>query len=463
MSTIKITDRTLVQSSLSFKGKIEVCKLLDRLKLDVIELGLIENIKVDSLLVKSLVNASKESIIAVPVALGENGEKESAALKDAESYRLQVIAPVSSVRMEYVFHKKPAAIKELVEATVENCKKYTADVEFRADDATRSDMSFLVEVIKAAVAKGATTVTLCDDAGCMLPDEFGNFVKDVIEQAGLGEDVTLAVCCSNDIAMADACAVAAIKNGAKEVKTSAAGQNITDLASLVKVIAGKGDYFDATTRATSVNIKNAVGKIQDILVGKNNSSQIAVATVEKDEDILSVHDDKAAVVEAAKKLGYDLSDDDADSVYEAFKNISSKKETVSTRELESLVATVALQVPAKYKLVSYTVSSGSDVTSMVHVKLSAGEEIIEDIAIGDGPVGAAFAAIDKITGKKTELDGFNIRAITQGSGSTGEAVVKVLYAGKNYSGKGVSTDIVEAAVYAYVSAINKLVYEEDEA
>lgn len=468
MNKIKITDRTIVQAtaspnySLSFKEKIEVCKLLDKLNVDLIELDEIKNPKVDSLLIKSVVTAVTNGIVAVPVTLGSDGSNVAAVLTEAESYRLQVAAPVSSVCMEYIYHKKPAAMKEIVVSTVAACKAHTKDIEFIAGDATRSDSAFLYDIVKSVIEAGATTVTICDDAGAMLPDQFGAFIRDIKNNVPELADINLAVCCSNDIAMADACAVAAIQNGATEVKTVAGKLGISDFSNIVKVIASKGDSFDAITTASNVNIKKTVNQIDNILNGKA-STELVIEAGAKDEVILNAYDSKAEVIKAVEKLGYELSEEDADNVFEAFRSIASKKENVSSRELDSVVATVAHQVPAKYKLVSYTVNSGSDVTSMVHVKLGTGEDTLEDIALGDGPVGAAFAAIEKITGRKIELDSLNIRAVTQGSGATGETVVKLLHNGKSYSGKGISTDIVGSAIYAYISALNKLVYEEEEA
>ena len=178
MRTVKISDTTMKQSgrqadfSLSFKEKIELSKLLDRLGLSVIELTEISNTKIDSLLIKSIASAVNSSILAVPVSLGgENIDITWQALKDAKHPRLQVYAPVSSVQMEYLFHKKPDAMVAAVADTVRACKALCPDVEFIAGDATRSDESFLYNILEAAIRSGATTVTVCDDAGMMLPEE----------------------------------------------------------------------------------------------------------------------------------------------------------------------------------------------------------------------------------------------------------------------------------------------------
>ena len=184
MKSISITDITMKQSgraadfSLSFREKIELVKLLDRLGLAVIEIHAIANPKIDSLLVKSIGAAVKNSTVALPVALdAENVQMAWNALREAKFPRLQVPAPVSAVQMEYLANKKPAAMVKAVEETIRACAACTSEVEFIADDATRSDPAFLYEILGRAIAAGAGIVTVCDTAGTMLPDEFGAFVN----------------------------------------------------------------------------------------------------------------------------------------------------------------------------------------------------------------------------------------------------------------------------------------------
>ena len=181
MKQIRISDMTMKQKaeefSLSFKEKIELSKLLDKLGVSVIELEGVSNSRVDALRVKSIAAAVKDSIVAVPVTLdAENVQQVWNALKDAPKPRLQVCAAVSSVQMEYLFHKKPEAMLSAIAETVASCKALCNDVEFIADDATRSDAAFLAQAVKTAIDHGATTVTVCDTAGTMMPTEFATFV-----------------------------------------------------------------------------------------------------------------------------------------------------------------------------------------------------------------------------------------------------------------------------------------------
>ena len=471
MSKIRISDRTLAcvgmssECSLSFREKIEVCKLLDKLNLDLIELEEIKNPKIDSLLIKSVAIAVKNSTLVVPVPLMGDIEGIASYLKEAKSFRLQVVAPVSSVRMEYVYHKKPAALTEAVVNTIKICKEYTDDVEFFAEDASRGDSAFLYSLIKEAINAGATTVTVSDDAGAYLPSQCAEFVEDIFENVPELNNISLGVNCSNDLSMADACAIASVSKGALEIKTSSALSSISSLSNIVKILSNKGDAFNATTDVDNTIIKRTVARIERFVYGdssRKNAFEVALDNT-TEEVFLSKHDDKKAVISIVSKLGYDISEEDEDKVYDAFLSIAKKKEKVSGKELDSIVASVAMQVPSTYVLDSYIVNTGSDITSMVHVKLNCKDEIKEGISLGDGPIDAAFLAIESITGRHFELDDFQIRAITEGKEAAGETVVKLRYEGKTYSGRGSSTDIIGSSIQAYVNALNKLVYEEEEA
>ena len=270
MRKITITDTTLVHAALmhncglTFMQKTDVARLLDKIKVDIIEMENMANPKVDNLLVKSIVSGLENSRISVPVALGETVVPVAGALETAKGYRLRVSAPLSAVRMEYIYHKKPAAIKDMTLASLNACRKYTSDIEFCADDATRSDREFLYEMIKVAIENGATTVTLCEEAGWMLPEEFGDFVKEVRENVPELEGVNLAVRCSDDISLANALAQAAISAGVSEVKTCAPRHGVTELSGLVKLLERRGESLGAGCDVTNVNIASTVEKIQDM-------------------------------------------------------------------------------------------------------------------------------------------------------------------------------------------------------
>ena len=226
MNRIRISDVTMKQTgrelSLSFKEKIELAKLLDKLDVSVIELEGVHSTKIDNLRIKSIASAVQSGIVAVPVQLDPTSVEETwNALRFAKHPRLQVCASVSSVQMEYLYHKKNDAMLQAVCDTIAACKKVCADIEFIADDATRSDPAFLAQILAAAIEKGANTVTVCDTAGTMMPIEIANFLDNLYEAVPALKTVCLGVSCSNELAMADACAIAAVRHGACEVKTAA--------------------------------------------------------------------------------------------------------------------------------------------------------------------------------------------------------------------------------------------------
>ena len=467
MNLIKLSDITMKQVfdgfSLSFKEKIELAKLLDKLGVSVIELEGIGNPRIDSLRIKSIAAAVANSIVAVPVQLDEESPKQVwAALQQARKPRLQVCGAVSAVQMEYLFHKKPDAMRQAIVDTVKACKALCSDVEFLADDATRADPAFLAATLKAAIAAGATTVTLCDTAGSMLPAEFAAFTGKLFEAVPELENISVGVSCCNTLSMADACAIAAVSAGVTELKASVYPFDTASIANLAKVLSARGDSFQATTGVEITQLSRIIDRAGQLCqTGKAKGSALAVS--QTDSGIyLTAHDDIAAVTKVAEKLGYDLSEEDQLKVYDAFRRIAAKKEQVSSKELDAIIASAALQVPPTYKLDTFVVTSGNTISSTAHIKLTKNDQPLEGVSIGDGPIDAAFVAIESITGCHYELDDFQLQAVTEGREAMGQTVVKLRSGGKVYSGKGISTDIVAAGILAYLSALNKIVYEEDD-
>ena len=452
--------------SLTFKKKLELAKLLDKLSVGVIEAEGIEQEKVDSLRIKSMASAVKNSVLAVPLSdmSKECADLTWASVKEANHPRLQVVAAVSPAQMEYIHHMKADKMFAKVTETIEYCKTLTDDVEFIADDATRSDVDFLYRVIDGAIKAGATTVTVSDAAGTMLPAEFTEFVNNIYENVPALKDVVLGIACSNDLSMADACAVAGIIAGAGEVKTSAYPLSCISLPNIARIIANKEDVCKATCSVRTTELKRVCSQIQWLLeVGKASTSAFDGAVSSEGADIiLNANDDMEAMAKVCAKLGYDLSEEDIVSVYKAFSRIASKKGTVTGYELDAIIASSALQVPPTYTIDGYLITMGDTAGTTALIKLKKDDEVSENVAIGDGPVDAAFLAIENITGRHYELDDFQIKAVTEGAEAMGETIVKLRSEGKLYSGRGISVDVVGSSIRAYVNALNKIVYEEHE-
>lgn len=467
MKQIRISDVTMTQSSedfrLSFKEKIELAKLLDKLGVDIIELEGLSGTRTESLQIKSIASAVADSYISVPVELNtESVRKTWEALKLAKHPRLRVAAPASPVQIEYLFHKKPDAMLEAIRSTVAECASLCSDVEFVACDATRSEQVFLTQAIETAIAAGAKTVTLCDTAGTMLPAEFESFIKLQYKEIPKLKDVTLGFSSSNAIAMADACAVIAVANGAEQICASAHPIDSVSLASIARIISAKSDTLGASCGIRTTQLSRIIDRINWLCQsGKTKNSAKSNAAQDEAGVFLTSHDDEGAVSEVIKKLGYDLSDEDTAKVYNAFRQIADKKEKVSFKELDAIIASSAMQVPSTYKLDTYVITSGNTISATAHIKLTKNDQSVEGVYIGDGSIDAAFQAIEKITGCHYELDDFQLQAVTEGREAMGQTVVKLRSGGKVYSGRGISTDIVGAGIQAYLSALNKIIYEEE--
>lgn len=469
MKKIIISDVTMRQSAnkinLSFREKLELSKLLASLGVDVIELEGIGQGRTDALRVKSVAAAVGTRIVAVPVQLNkENIDTVWSALKEAKHPRLQVCAAVSSVQMEYLYHKKADAMLEAVKEAVSYCRSLCVDVEFVADDATRAESEFLSTILGAAIDAGATTVTVCDSAGDLLPEEFGAFVTDLYQSVPRLQDVTLGVSCNDSLSLADSCAVAAAARGAGELKTAAYPTGNASLANVARILTARGGSMGVACGLRTAQLSRTMDQIVWMCQTDRRKTSPFDSGVREDSGIfLTVHDSAEAVAKAVAQLGYELSDEDQAKVYEAFQNIASKKDQVGIRELDAIVASSAMQVPSSYQLESYVINSGNTIASSAHLRLIRSGKTLDGICLGDGPIDAAFLAIESITGCHYELDDFQIQAVTEGREAMGQTIVRLRSQGKLYAGRGISTDIVGASIHAYLSALNKIVYEEAEA
>ena len=469
MREIRVSDVTMRRAagqkdlSLSFKEKLEIAKLLDHLGVSAVEVEGVQNAKADCLRIKSLASLVRNSVLAVPVQMDvENIDLVWNALKGAAHPRLIVKAAVSPARMEYVYRKKADAMLEDIAMAVSECRKRADEVDFIANDATRADGAYLRKVVSCAIEAGATTITICDAAGAMLPDEFAEFIRSLKADVPELADVTLGISCSDELYMADACAIAGIIEGVGEVKATTYPMDVVSLGRLSKILADKADACQATTTVRTTELKRAISQVSWICEsGRSQYSPFETGVREADESIvLTERDDAEAVMQCVARLGYDLSPEDQAAVYEAFQRVASKKESVGSRELDAIVASAALQVPATYKLESYVINSGNRIKATANICIRKGEETLQAVCMGDGPIDAAFLAIEQIAGQHYEVDDFQINSVTQGQEAMGETVVKLIWEGKVYPGRGISTDIIGSGIRAYVNALNKIVYEE---
>lgn len=469
MERVYITDKTLKQAGrrmpLSFREKIELSRLIDRLEPDAIELSPIENRKVDSLLIKSIAAAVRHGEIAVPVKLNAESVADTwNALKEAPKARLQVTAPVSSVQMEYLSHMKPAALADRVVETIRECARYTDNIEFIAEDASRGEADFMLSLLQAVMDAGARHITFQEAAGAMLPEELRDFLQGIIQQLEGRDKVCFGIDCSDAISLADAGAVEAIRAGIREIKSAAFPIDCASLAHVVRILSARGEKLGVFCRPRQEELRRVTGLIENLCraSGGTLASQDSASAPFENEVGLQLHDSRESVLRAMEQLGYILSPEDQERVYNAFLAVAEKKETVSLKELDALIATEAMQVPPSYLVRQYVINTGNDIGAMAHMRLDFHGKPLEGIATGDGVIDAAFLALEQAIDRHFELDSFQVQAITEGQKAMGETVVRLRSEGKLYSGRGISTDIVGASIMAYVNALNKIVFEEGE-
>lgn len=467
MRNIVIADRTVVlksqakDTSLSFKEKVEIARLLESAKVQVVEFPAVENLKIDTLLLKTVCAFLKNSTMSVCTGMTEDGVVNAwNAIASASKPRLSVAIPLSPVQMEYVCHRKAPKMIELITALITKAASLCKDVEFVALDATRAEKDFLYEALNSAINAGATTVTICDDEASMLPDTFVSFINEIRENVPAIQNVKLGVMCDNKNGCSTAACVMALAAGADEIKTASSNNmGIASLLTVSNIIRNSGDRLKINADLNYTEFSRIISQVSNIIDGKPSADDTAAA-VPYSEFNLTENDDAQTVADAVKKLGYDLSDDDNAKVYEAFKDLA-KKKPVSNKELDAIVATNALQVTPAYKLKNYVINSGNIIISSAQITLEKDEQEKNAIAIGDGPIDAAFNAIEQILGHHYELDDFQIQSVTEGREAVGSAIVRLRSNGKLYAGKGISTDIIGASIQAYINAINKIIFEEN--
>lgn len=467
MKKISIADVTMAQhpatgeTALTFREKTEIARSLDRMCVDVIEFAPIVNEKIDTLLVRTAAPIVKTSTLSQRTGYTvESVDTAFAAVSTAAKRRLCVAFPLSSAQMEFVCHQKPKAIAEAIPQMVARAKTYVDDVEFCAIDATRTEYAYLTAVIASAIEAGATTVTVCDTAAVMMPDEFAAFIEQLRADVPSLANVRLGVQCSNGLGVGLACAIAAMKAGADEIKCASGMRAIPSEKEICAFVKNRGDSYGVSCSLKSAEISRITSQIEWLMGEKKSEGDVPSAISESENGLtMDATADAAAVSAAVRRLGYDLSEEDNAKVYDAFCVIAQKK-PVGEKELEAIVATSALQVPPTYKLISYVGNNGNTIPATAQIQLEKDGQTHSGVSIGDGPIDAAFLAIEQIIGRHYELDAFRIQAVTEGREAMGSALVRLRSGGKLYSGNGISTDIIGASIRAYLNALNKIVHEE---
>lgn len=398
----------------------------------------------------------------------------------------------SMIHMEHKLKKTPEETLAMAVKSVKYAKSFTEDVEFSPEDASRSDPDFLVKILEAVITAGATTVNIPDTVGYAIPDEFGNLIKHLTEHVSNIKETVISVHCHNDLGLAVANSLAAIRNGARQVECTMNGigerAGNAAMEEIVMAVKTRKDFFKSFTtqiKATEIAktsrlVSNFTGftiQPNKAVVGENAFSHEAgihqdgvlkekltyeIMTPEsvgisKSKLVLGKHSGRHAFVDRLQELGFNLNNKEIEKAFAEFKILADKKKKIYDEDMISLIEGQFTSFQEEmYKLDYLGFSSGSDTVPTATVRLVFKEKVSQETACGDGPLEAACKGIDKITGIKGLLRDYSSRSVTGGKDAIAETVVKVDVDGKVYVGKGSSTDIIESAVKAYLNAVNRV-------
>lgn len=494
---IKIFDTTLRDGeqspgcSMNLNEKIEIAKQLESMHVDIIEAGFAIASPGDAAAIAAIADTVKDSTIC-SLARCLNGDIDAAynAIKHANSGRIHVFLATSPLHMEYKLRMTPDQVLERIAQSVAYTKKYISDVEFSAEDACRSDLEFLARAVETAIAAGATTINIPDTVGYMIPDEYAARIRYLRENVTNIDNVVLSCHCHNDLGMAVANSLAGVEAGIGQIECTINGigerAGNASLEECVMAMKVRNNYFDADTNIDTTHIYRASRMIQTItgvsvaptkpIVGANafahesgihqhgvlaNKSTYEIMTPEsvgvpQNAIVLGKHSGRHAFEERLVSLGYTLSKDKIDTAFAKFKVLADKKKVIKDRDIEAIIGVVPVTGSERYSLTSFVINSGNTITSTAVITLKKGNETFERVAASDGPINAAFRAINKIVEKDIVLEDYSLKAMTEGEDAQGEAIVKISIDNSDWvTGRGISTDVVEASIKAYINGINK--------
>lgn len=502
MSQIKIFDTTLRDGeqspgcSMNLKEKLEVARCLERLKVDVIEAGFAISSPGDFESVHAIAATVKDCTVAsLARATVKDIDCAWEAVKHAADPRIHLFIATSPLHMEYKLKLTPEQVLERTSAMVAHARHYVDNVEFSCEDATRSDTGFLIRVVDAAIRSGATVINLPDTVGYATPTEMRQLIEEVRAGVPDSDRVEFSVHCHNDLGMATANSLAGVQGGARQIECTINGlgerSGNTALEEVVMAMHTRPDIFtDADTRIDTTQLFRASKTVYNIIgqnaplnkpiVGVNafrhesgihqhgvlsNKKTYEILTPESvgvilDGIVLGKHSGKHALAARLAEMGYELDETELQRCFEDFKSLCDKKKSVTHEDLLALVThrSAAEDTPADgYKLEWFSVNTSNKTTSTCAICLALDGQLHEATCTGDGPVDAAFEAINRIVCPvEHSFDSYRIVSTSPGKDTMGEVTVKLGCDGRTFTGRGLHTNTVAASIHAYLQAMNKL-------
>ena len=499
MERIYIFDTTLRDGeqtpgvAFTCEEKVKIAKALEKLGVDVIEAGFPASSSGDFKAVKLVAEEVQgPTIAALARALPEDIKKAAEAIKPAKKGRIHTFIATSPLHMEYKLKRKPDEVLKIAVEAVKLAREYTQDVEFSPEDASRSDFSFLCEVIQAVVEAGARVVNIPDTVGYATPEEFANLIKKIKVKVPAVNQITLSVHCHDDLGMAVANSLSAAKMGARQIECTINGigerAGNAALEEIVMAIKTREDFFDFYTGINTKEIyptsrlvshltgipvqpnkaivgKNAfrhqAGIHQDGVLKKATTYEIMTPSsigLKESELVLGKLSGRHAFRERLKKLGFNLTEEQFERCFNIFKNLAEKKKEIFDEDLILIVEEETAKIPEFFSLEYIHTVTGNKVLPTATVRIKKNGRIFQEAACGDGPIDATYKAIDRICNLDLTLVEYSIQSATGGKDALGEVTVRVKKGDILVSGRGSSTDIIEASAKAYINAINRLLY-----
>jgi len=481
--------------SMNAVEKLEMARQLARLNVDVIEAGFPISSDEDFAATREVARQvgsldGAPSICGLSrVGLGDI-DRCWEAVKYARKPRIHTFVATSDIHLKYKLRKSRAEILKASVDAVRHARGYCEDVEFSPEDASRSDFEYMCDVLEATIEAGARTINIPDTVGYAIPREWGERIARIQERLRKHEGAyVLSVHCHNDLGQAVANSLTALMNGARQVECTINGigerAGNASLEEIVMALRTRKDFFGVETRVRTEEIFKASRLLSHItgvhvqpnkaIVGENAFAHEAgihqdgvlkeklTYEIMRPEDIgrpsnklvLGKHSGRHALAARLKDLGFALAGTELDRAFKAFKDLADRKKEVYDEDLLTLVADEAAQASGGFEIEYLHVISGTGVIPSATVKLKKDGQSFQDSGVGDGPVDAVLAAIDAITGMKGRLQDYALRAATGGKDAIGEVSMKVDFDGTVVSGRGASTDVIEASARAYLSALNR--------
>jgi len=478
-------------ASMTFEEKLEVAELLDSMGVDIIEAGFPITSEGDFEAVSEISRRSKRATIAgLARSAAKDIERCAEAVRHAHHPRIHLFVSTSPLHMKYKLNKEPEQVLEMIKVNVAKARNLIGDIEWSAEDGTRTDIDFLCRCVEAAITAGATTINIPDTVGYAVPDEYRSLFETVRSRVPNSDKAIFSVHCHNDLGLAVANTLAGVAGGARQIECTINGlgerAGNAALEEVVMALRVRGDSLpyhsgvDSSMLTRASKLVSAVSSFpvqyNKAIVGRNafahesgihqdgmlkNAQTYEIMTpesvgVNKTSLVMGKHSGRHAFKEKLKELGYDLGDNSLNEAFARFKDLADKKKIVYDEDLVALVDDEIGHAHERIKLVSLSVMAGTHGPQSAALTLEIDGEQKTHQATGNGPVDAIFNAIMALVSHGAVLELYQVHAVTQGTDAQAEVSVRLAEDGKSVTAKGADPDTLVASARAYIAALNKL-------